>query len=165
MTIKPTPLPQYAGNWYELKRYDTTLQENGDCSTFDYAYDFANANPTELSVTARWSYNDNRDLYHYGTAVMAGAANEGRMSVTWTHRADAPVNYNIIATDYDHYSIIWDCQNLDNGRSNEDAWVLSKDQRLDESVQAEVQRYLAQYLEEGRMRDTYQGATCLNIEG
>lgn len=87
------------------------------------------------------------------------------MTVTWEHRAETPVNYHILATDYENYSIIWDCQDLGNGRSNEDAWVLSKSQTLDESVQAEVEAILAQYLEEGEMRDTYQGAACLNIEG
>lgn len=110
--------PQYAGNWYELKRYETTLQENGDCSTFDYSYDFEIAQPTELAVTARWSYADNTELYHYGTATLAGAANVGLMNVVWDHRADETQNYNIIATDYDNYAIIWDCQDLGNGRSN-----------------------------------------------
>lgn len=138
---------------------------NGDCSTFDYSYDFAIAEPTELAVTVRWSYADYTELYHYGNAVLTGPANEGRMTVTWDHRADEPINYNIVATDYVNYSIIYDCQDLGNGRSNEDAWVLSKAQTLEPAVQAEVQAVLAQYFDEGQMRDTYQGANCLMIEG
>lgn len=96
---------------------------------------------------------------------MAGASNEGLMTVRWDHRADEPINYHVLATDYDNYSIVWDCTDLEGGRSNEDAWVLSKAQELNEEVVAEVQAVLAQYLEEGQMRDTYQGAACLNIEG
>lgn len=121
--------------------------------------------PTTLDVTARWSYADNSDEYKYGSAVMTGESNVGHMTVTWDHRADEPINYHVLATDYDQYSVIWDCQNLPNGRSNEDAWVLSRYQSVSEEVKEEVRAVVGQYLDEDQMRDTYQGAACLNIEG
>lgn len=87
------------------------------------------------------------------------------MRVTWEHRPADIVNYHVVATDYENYSVLWHCEDLPGGGSNEDAWVLSKSQELDEGVRAEVAAIVAQYLDEGEMRYTYQGANCLNIEG
>lgn len=101
-----------------MKRYDTTLQENGRCSTFDYSYDFAIAEPTELAVEVRWSYVDNSELYHYGNAVLAAGQTDGRLTVTWTHDPTNTINYQILGTDYENYSVIWDCQDIGNGQSN-----------------------------------------------
>lgn len=112
---------QYAGNWYEIQRYESSIQQNGDCVTLDYSYDFGEAVTTLLKVENRWSYfMDDSEIYRSGYAVMANPDNPsiGQMILTFNDAPNDPISYYILDTNYENYSIVWSCVNLEDGRSN-----------------------------------------------
>lgn len=117
----------YAGNWYEVQRYETSPQWNGDCSTFDYELDYSVADPDELAVTHRFSFRNN------GTVVRRTGSLSHRMDHLSRHDHghgvghlfltfdDAPhtiINYCLVASDYTNYAVVWSCTDLGDGRSN-----------------------------------------------
>lgn len=118
---------QYAGNWYEVMRYDSSLQKNGDCSTFDYAYDFELEMVMDLNVTHHWRYLANgTSVYRYGVLSYMGDHphvdrhhhNEGHLELTFNDDPHNPIHYCLVASDYENYALVWACETLPNGRSN-----------------------------------------------
>jgi apolipoprotein D and lipocalin family protein len=83
----------------------------------------------------------------------------GMMNVTYYGNSVADeVNYYIVATDYFQYAVGWACENLENNRSREFAWVLSRTTEWPaNSTYAErVANYTALHFDAELMRDTLQ---------
>ncbi|XP_055696543.1 lopap-like [Lutzomyia longipalpis] len=155
---------QYQGVWYEVYRYETSEQYGSDCATFEY---YATGADT-MDLVFRWVYIENNfdELYRYGNAVReAGAAGSARFQVTFDDEPGRNINYQVLATDYDSFSLIWSCHNLGNGQSNEDAWVLSKIPHPDmDEFEQVVGGAIDAYLDRAHLRGTVQGwENCTDI--
>lgn len=117
-------LQNYARSWYEVSRYETSPQWNGDCSTFDYVLDPTVADPDELLVTHSFAFRNNgtiverrgklaqrQDHHHH-------PSNVGHLMLSFDDMPDSLINYCLIASDYENYAVVWSCEDLEDGRSN-----------------------------------------------
>lgn len=66
------------------------------------------------------------------------------------------VNYYILGTDYFQYAVGWGCENLEDDRSREFVWVLSRTPELPESYTPRVDAYIDEHFERRFLRDTLQ---------
>ncbi|GAB0100000.1 Apolipoprotein D [Sergentomyia squamirostris] len=148
---------QYQGVWYEIYRYETSEQYGSDCASFEYWATGADS----MDLVFRWVYRDRdfEELYRYGTkSRVAGAGSTGRFQAVFEDEPGRAINYNVLATDFETFSLVWSCHNLGNGQSNEDAWVISKAPHPDmDEFEAVVGPAIDQYLERGHLRGTVQG--------
>lgn len=116
-------LRNYAGSWFEVRRYETSLQWNGDCSTFTYTLD-NEQDPQELSVTHRFAFRNNGTIIERrGTLGQRGdhhhhPSNVGHLMLRFDDAPEATINYCLLASDYENYAVVWSCENLEDGRSN-----------------------------------------------
>lgn len=60
-------------------------------------------------------------------------------------------NYWILSTDYDNYSIVYLCKNIDDNKSAEIAHLLSKQPQLNPAVQATVDSLIDAHFERAKM--------------
>lgn len=117
-------LHKYARSWYEVSRYETSPQWNGDCSTFDYEMDHTVEDPDELQVTHRFAFRNNGTVVErLGTLSqrmdhLRHGSNVGHLMLSFDDMPGATINYCLIASDYENYAVVWSCENLEDGRSN-----------------------------------------------
>lgn len=116
-------LSNYAGHWYEVSRYETSQQWNGDCSTFNYRLD-NEEDPHALLVTHRFAFRTNGTIVDRTGSLGQRAdhfhdhSNMGHMILTFDDAPDAEINYCLVASDYENYAVVWSCEDLEDGRSN-----------------------------------------------
>ena len=65
-------------------------------------------------------------------------------------------NYYVLATDYFQYAIGWGCEDLEDDRSREFAWVLSRTPELPEAYNERTSVYIDEYLDRSFIRNTTQ---------
>lgn len=160
----------YAGHWYEVQRYLTSDLAEAECGTFDYSYE---ENPSVSVVDQLKAVNRNSFLNNATHSIRTGVltqrdghhpSNVGHLMLVYDDAPHSPINYCLVASDYENYAVIWSCENLSGGRSNEDAWVLSQQQTLKPDFKALVQAAIENAnLDGATMRDTYQGPYCRHI--
>ncbi|KAF2356926.1 Lipocalin/cytosolic fatty-acid binding domain [Trinorchestia longiramus] len=108
-------ITQYAGTWYVYSMYERRKQSEYDCPQEKYT-------PTSnglVKVEHQYKRN-NVFISKIGQMKFADpSSTEGKLSLYFTEGAyedqvnDATkVNYQILATDYTGYSIVWDCTSL-----------------------------------------------------
>jgi apolipoprotein D and lipocalin family protein len=158
--IRPkNPLPlslhsQYAsGVWYDVLRFETSFSRGCDCG-------FANYNLNkDNSVGVRNCCKrlpDTTLSCKTGQAVLAEPDHvplEGKLTVSFPHRrkvdwtyqqsliayliaATNASNYLVLSTDYDNYSIVYFCRNIEDNKSSEYAWILSRQPQLNQAAKA-----------------------------
>lgn len=114
-------LRKYANHWYEVSRYETSQQWNGDCSTFNYALD-DEQQPENLLVTHRFAFRNNGTIVERrGSLGQRGhhhPSNVGHLMLAFDDAPDTLINYCLVASDYENYAVVWSCEDLPDGRSN-----------------------------------------------
>lgn len=116
-------LRNYARNWFEVRRYQTSPQWNGDCSTFNYALN-NEEEPEYLQVNHRFAFRNNGTIVNRrGTLSQRSdhhnhPSHVGHLMMTFDDAPDAHINYCLVATDYQNFAVVWSCENLEGGRSN-----------------------------------------------
>lgn len=117
-------LEKYAKNWYENRRYYTSPQLNGDCSTFNYFLDYTVEDPDELQVEHRFSFlNNGTSITRRGTLSQRHdhhhhPSNIGHLMMLFDDAPGSMIKYCLVASDYEHYAVVWSCEDLGDGRSN-----------------------------------------------
>lgn len=61
--------------------------------------------------------------------------------------APSPSNYWVLDSDYDHYSIVYLCDNLQPGQSKESFWLLSRTKVLSPDVYAKVESLIDEFFD------------------
>lgn len=72
--------------------------------------------------------------------------------------ANTQSNYWVLSTDYENYSIVFYCKNIDNNKSAQLAWVLSRQPELNPSVQSFVYSLLDKHFVRSEMYKSVQSA-------
>lgn len=68
-------------------------------------------------------------------------------------------NYNVLATDYDNYAVVWSCSEIILNRHAEFLWVLTRDPFVEsDQIQDKIDDVLDAYFERDSIRVTYQGS-------
>lgn len=79
-----------------------------------------------------------------------------KLNVTFSPYQPNQSNYWIVATDYDHYSLVYSCLSSGEDRSTVGGWVLSRTPVLDASVNETVDTLIGKYLDRTELRTTEQ---------
>uniref|UniRef100_A0A336KHH5 CSON009565 protein n=1 Tax=Culicoides sonorensis TaxID=179676 RepID=A0A336KHH5_CULSO len=102
----------YLGKWYEIKRYQTSFQQSGDCVTAQYALNSDNAT---ISVVNQMTILPNKTaiLSINGTGRLQSTEPpiDGRLFVNFFGNES---DYWVLNTDYNNYAVVWSCANFGN---------------------------------------------------
>lgn len=106
---------QYAGRWYEISRYNTETQTDGDCTLTQYTL----INPHLYNVQYNMLVGPQPVQINGQSAV--SYPNEsplpGRLSLSFGGPPTTS-NYWILGTDFTSYSVVWFCQELNSTHSS-----------------------------------------------
>lgn len=84
-----------------------------------------------------------------------------RASDSLSITANTVSNYWILSTDYDNYSIVYYCENIDNNKSKEFAWLISRQPQLNQAVKATADGLIDTHFDRSKMYQTEQsGERC-----
>lgn len=161
---RPTPvvnsftLDRYLGVWYEIEWYDDEYPTDDECIKFSYtskqeqdAFDFL------LEVR---HMNDSFKYESFKGHGVVSFPNDlqlpGQLNTTYGTGPPKRVNYEILATDYENFSFVWDCHNVNTTFYNEKFWYLARDWRQSERP-AVVESLLKRFFDEKFVRKTYHG--------
>lgn len=106
-------LERYLGTWYMIERYDNWWQEGLDCNTYLYTQ-----NPNKSITTfveARILWNEIKYTPLTGIAYVSDpnrVPQEGRWNLSYYGAPTDRVNYHVLSTDYDNYSVVWNCYTI-----------------------------------------------------
>ena len=121
--VRDFDLRHYAKKWFEVRRYETSPQWNGDCSTFDYQLD-NEEEPTGLKVTHQFAFRNNGTIIQRQGSLARRMdhhnhpPNVGHLMMVFEDAPESEINYCLVASDYENYAVVWSCENLPDGRSN-----------------------------------------------
>ena len=154
-------LTLYYGRWFEQVRDKSTFYEIGDdCVCANYS-----ANDDGTTRVRNNNYND-KDGWTGGTITAFDVGVEGGIYVSWTGNeppTGTQPNYNIIHTDYDNYTIVYDCGEF-KGQTFENLWILSRTPVLSDEKLNEARSIIAEKLPSYDMSKkshyTTQGDSC-----
>uniref|UniRef100_A0A2A4JUN1 Lipocalin/cytosolic fatty-acid binding domain-containing protein n=1 Tax=Heliothis virescens TaxID=7102 RepID=A0A2A4JUN1_HELVI len=116
---------RYAGTWYDIESYPTSFQ-SGTCNTATYT-----AN-TDGTIIVENTQVVNQVLQTTtGTATPTTSDNSAKFDVTFSlSSGPATTKYWVLATDYDSYSLVYSCRNIDSESRAVYSWKLSRTQSL-----------------------------------
>lgn len=119
-------ITRYLGTWYEAARVKNIQFESGDCVTAQYSL-----NPNNTVKVVNSQYKDSGYTSMEGVAYCE-ASKSGQCYVKFS--ANQPWgDYEVVATDYQTYSIVYSCTNLYLAHYSI-AWVLARDSTFDPTV-------------------------------
>lgn len=67
-------------------------------------------------------------------------------------------NYWVLSTDYDNYSIVYFCMNVEDNKSREFAWLLSRQPQLSPAVKATADSLIDAHFDRSKMYQAEQSA-------
>lgn len=107
---------EYLGLWYEIERIEQEFQLGGECNTAFYtAKDDGSVHVLNSQQYLPTAPGEENSVYSLeGLAVLADPLAVpliGALNVTFGGEPDA-TNYHIIGTDYENYSVVFNCVEL-----------------------------------------------------
>lgn len=148
----------YLGLWYELERYEQLFELNGDCVTAEYILQSDNSVKV---INSMLNLQSKRVAKIEGRAVLSYPEQppvRGSLNVTFAFGPNV-ANYKIIDTDYQTYSLVWNCVTLRGPQRIEAFWILSRERKLSPYPQ-KLQNLIKQYAKQDKLRKTIQGDEC-----
>lgn len=117
LNVLLSSLAQYIGKWYEIERYEVYFQRGSECVNAV----LTKAEDGSVIVENSSIKNQQPRTTATGTATLADPTADplvGKLIVTFSGRTpETTANYQILDTDYENYSIVWNCRDMPNGKS------------------------------------------------
>lgn len=153
--IKDFSIEKYLGVWYGIERTNNVVEKDIRCSRSLYK-----VGPRDDVFSVQWTGNhtDNKLITARGYAIKAlrpGSSSfkqyPSRFKLTWdtyptwplVAGSTNPKEYNIIATDYQTYAVLYDTDSCDSTyRYRERVWILSRTPKLDASTLNDLHSFL-----------------------
>ncbi|XP_043223561.1 apolipoprotein D-like [Amphibalanus amphitrite] len=129
-------VPQYAGQWYEIQRYPLISELGSTCAQAMYV-----AQPDgSVRLENRGRRSDGSLDSITGSAYAEDPEHPAALTLLFDEGFQG--SYNVIRTDYNASALVYSCTNLFGARI-EYAWFLSREPTMDQAVQDEYTRILA----------------------
>merc|ERR1712070_80266 len=155
---------QYAGNWYEIKRdKDLWYEQNVKCVTASYTYDPQWWRIYQLDVNNR-NMKDDGSLSTTDGTSWARCDDKGNCNVKFWCYPEG--NYQVLATDYTSYSLVFGCDTWFGLFWTNNAWILSRTKTMTQANIDAIQAQLTAkvptetYNSNEQWIDCWQGANC-----
>uniref|UniRef100_A0A1L8EC70 Apolipoprotein D n=1 Tax=Haematobia irritans TaxID=7368 RepID=A0A1L8EC70_HAEIR len=116
---------QYMGNWYEYAKYPTYFETSGVCVKAEYWLKDDGSSVGIKNSLVNATNGSYQEIQGTGTVV-----SNGKLLINFPVSASYEVcsNYWVLDTDYTTYSVVYSCQNLENGQgSSTSLWILTRD--------------------------------------
>ncbi|KAJ8723730.1 hypothetical protein PYW07_007710 [Mythimna separata] len=113
----------YSGRWYDVESYPSTFQ-SGTCNTATYTL-----NPDGTLTIENTQVVNQLQQTVTGSAVPSTTDGSAKFKVTITDSSgnDLTTNYWILATDYETYSFVYSCRNINEYYRQVFSWKLGKE--------------------------------------
>uniref|UniRef100_A0A182PVH0 Apolipoprotein D n=1 Tax=Anopheles epiroticus TaxID=199890 RepID=A0A182PVH0_9DIPT len=149
---------RYLGKWYEIQRYENDFQENLDCVQLRYTLNEDRS--VQVSNSAFSLLNDST-INVVGTAELSFPDDPlvpAKLNVTFFGAPNNVSNYWVLDTDYERFSVVWNCQPVGEEQSEENFWILSRTPTLpaDTEVLYRVHSIMQRYVDRSLLRFTRQ---------
>nr|AYV89107.1 hypothetical protein LOTGIDRAFT_197767 isoform X1 [Tetranychus truncatus] len=120
-------LDRYLGKWYEIKRTNSLYEFDERCVITEYKLD-SNDN---VFVNISGIKEDNTDVWWGGSAEKGSLSNVFNATFIFY----SPIaQYWIVDTDYDTYSLVVSCNNVNDLLYVKNAWILSRKPKLESDI-------------------------------
>lgn len=167
----------YLGIWYEIERYEQFFQAGGDCvraqytlnadgsiNVFNSAFVVENSTRIEATGIARISFPDEVPLraqlnvtFDANREFLFTFSDSNIFNFLFFYLIEPNLsNYWVLSTDYANYAFVVSCMNLQDNRSLESFWLLSRSFTLTPTIRARADELVDKHLERRRIRTTIQ---------
>ncbi|ROT78961.1 apolipoprotein D [Penaeus vannamei] len=142
--VKNFDLHAYLGRWYEIERFFNPFQD-GSCVTADYAL-FPNGSVSVLNTDVQEGASNTIA----GVATLSDDPSAGQLFVEFPFTAgfdggdlggNKP-NYNVVATDYKNYAVVYTCEFFGPELKFEFSWILARRPYIPSSFLADLKAWL-----------------------
>ncbi|XP_071516906.1 apolipoprotein D-like [Panulirus ornatus] len=156
-------LRKYLGRWYEIERFFNPFQD-GDCVTADYAL-----LPNGSVSVANSEFTEGELNTIFGLATLGPKEYEGRLVVEFPFTeggsrgsSDGKPNYNVVATDYYNYAVVYSCSSLGPNLKFEFSWILARRPSVPTHFLVTLRKWLKKVnVDASRYIPTIQGPDCV----
>ncbi len=145
---------RYMGLWYQQVRDQSSPFEFNNCQQARYDI---NADGTVGVHNSQYNPSSGQIETANGVATFDGA--KGSVTFFWF---SPPGDYEVLATDYDNYALIYSCSGLYFGKA-EYIWILTREETVDDSVIFSALQTLKQKVpdyDQTQIYRTQQGGSC-----
>jgi len=127
---------RYLGKWHGFSKYPTLRFARNNCSTVFYSDATQPGGIPTIAVLNR-GYSDKTGVYSraYGQASPVDPSEPARLAVRFyqsrrpTMPSTAAANYNVLSTDYDNYSVVYSCMQVNENEKFELLFVLTRERQ------------------------------------
>jgi len=147
---------RYLGVWYEQERIENLFQEDGDCTLALYQ-----DNLDGRMMVRNSQVNSDGSIYTENGRATQTKPPAGVFQVSFPLQPALGDNYNIIDTDYDTYTIIWNCYQVSPIFKLDGIWFLAREENLGYRPPA-VAAFLDAHYAKTELRPTRQSSDCVN---
>ncbi|XP_058823273.1 apolipoprotein D-like [Topomyia yanbarensis] len=144
----------YAGEWYELSRYETVNQRGGECVHVNYTLNEDGSVRVEnrhlVPPGGQFELAIGRAVISFPDEVPL----QGKLNVSFGAMPPTTSNYWVLDTDYTSFSFVWSCFPVSDTIRGENFWLLSRTVDLSASSQSRVDELIDQYLMQRHIRVT-----------
>ncbi|KAJ2953459.1 hypothetical protein O0L34_g1053 [Tuta absoluta] len=128
VTMKYFDIEKFLGKWYEMERFPTWYEENGNC-----AYKFINQCGRRIEIHHGFVRDRVQYVLHVNSSYNPG--DEAVFEINKSNIDPVGVPLSVIATDYNNYAVVYGCKNrtlLGINTRYISAWILSRERRIAE---------------------------------
>ncbi|KAI5642830.1 lipocalin / cytosolic fatty-acid binding protein family domain-containing protein [Phthorimaea operculella] len=128
--MKYFEIEKFLGKWYEIERFNTWYEENGNC-----AYKYINQCGRRIEIEHGFVRDGVQYVLHVNSSYNPG--DEAVFKINQSNIDPVGIPLSVITTDYSNYAIVYGCKNrplLGINVRYISAWILSREPTLSEEI-------------------------------